>query len=603
VPARDGRGLLRRPAHSLKAWDLSVPFGAHVGCGIVRPAKAYRWGEEMKRFLVLVPLVAVGILILGLTAAGPATAGSSHGAGTHRVPVHVLNLHKAYEARLGHITQGSPTGIAYPLGKKPISGRGGNDCPEPYCPVQYHGGPVQHHPHVYLLLWGPNWSSDPNQAQSAIYLEHFFSGLGVQPQDAWSTVTSQYGDGSGTPTFSGSVFGGVFHDTSTPPSGVGSTGLAAEADAFASTQGITDLTDAQIVVATQSGTCPSGFYAPTCAGGSGYYCAWHDFSNEPYINLPYIPDAGSACGEDFVNSNGTDDGFSIVGGHEYAETITDPHLGTGWADPSDLSGGEIGDKCAWSTQSGDVVLSTGSFAMQPLWSNSVYSSTSGNACVMSHVVSGDITLQSPGNQSNYQRSRLSLLVIGTSSGGYPLTWQATGLPAGMTIDPSGGMISGQVNAPPGAYSVTITASDQTPAQASVSFTWTVLADVGTTVANQATGKCLNDNGYKIAPDSEVVRWTCNTAANEKWSHPTNMGELIVLGQCLTDPNHGGPGALMVIDPCAGASNQEWFHNSKHEYVLKKNSLCLTDPNPGTVNGDPLFVSKCTDATDQRWTGS
>jgi hypothetical protein len=139
---------------------------------------------------------------------------------------------------------------------------------------------------------------------------------------------------------------GAFQDTSTPPNGVDQSQLAAEADAFASSHGVTDLTDAQIILATQSGTCPSGFDAPSCAGGTGTYCAWHSSSNEPYTNLPYLLDAGTGCGESFVNSgaSGSHDGFSIVGGHEYAETITDPYPNSGWIDVSDPYGGEIGDK-------------------------------------------------------------------------------------------------------------------------------------------------------------------------------------------------------------------------------------------------------------------
>ena len=61
-------------------------------------------------------------------------------------------------------------------------------------------------------------------------------------------------------------------------------------------------------------------------------------------NLPYVTDAGASCGQDFVNSNGTLDGVSIVEGHEYAETITDQTPAGGW---TDSSGEETGDKCAW----------------------------------------------------------------------------------------------------------------------------------------------------------------------------------------------------------------------------------------------------------------
>ncbi len=62
-----------------------------------------------------------------------------------------------------------------------------------------------------------------------------------------------------------------------------------------------------------------------------------------------------------------------------AETITDQFPNGGWLDSS---GSEIGDKCAWISSgqgaSADVSFSTGTFAVQSLWSNAT-----GN-CVMSY---------------------------------------------------------------------------------------------------------------------------------------------------------------------------------------------------------------------------
>ncbi len=297
-----------------------------------------------------------------------------------------INLHAAYEAHLGHTKAGKISGITYPVGKHIKAPPHRATCSEPNCLLVYHGGSVQHSPHLYLLFWGPNWLTNSGEEASASYLENFYSGLGVQPNDTWSSTTDQFTDSTGHPSFAGSVYEGAFNDSSTPPSGATQSQLAAEADAFASSQGISDRTDAQIIVATQSGTCPSGF----ACGGSGSYCAWHSSSNEPYTNLPYILDAGTSCGENFVNSGsaGTDDGFSIVGGHEYAETITDPYPPSGWYDYNDPYGGEIGDKCAWggeiwggSVPYGNVALSTGSFAMQSLYSNAAYNSA-GQGCVM-----------------------------------------------------------------------------------------------------------------------------------------------------------------------------------------------------------------------------
>jgi serine protease len=100
--------------------------------------------------------------------------------------------------------------------------------------------------------------------------------------------------------------------------------------------------------------------------------------------MPYQADAGSACGENFVNptndsyGNGYFDGFSVVGGHEYAEAQTDPVTSSGGYAWEDARGSEIGDKCAWSPGSGDITLGSNYYAVQPLWSNA------NSGCVMSH---------------------------------------------------------------------------------------------------------------------------------------------------------------------------------------------------------------------------
>ncbi|MDE3073560.1 MAG: hypothetical protein KGJ63_12615, partial [Pseudomonadota bacterium] len=104
---------------------------------------------------------------------------------------------------------------------------------------------------------------------------------------------------------------------------------------------------------------------------------------------PYVYDMGSSCGENFVNSGaaGTLDGFSIVNGHEFAETVTDQNPAGGWTNQikgSRSKGQEDGDECAWISsgtgKSADVVMGTGSFAMQSTWSNDT------NECDISHPI-------------------------------------------------------------------------------------------------------------------------------------------------------------------------------------------------------------------------
>jgi serine protease len=152
------------------------------------------------------------------------------------------------------------------------------------------------------------------------------------------------------------------------------------------------------VIVSPTGTHPDGFNTTT-----GNFCAWHDYNGDsslsggavssPYgdiafTNSPYVPDAGSSCGQNFVNSNGPLDGVSIVEGHECAETITDQNPAGGW---TDVTGQENGDKCAWISPgkaggAANLALATGSFAMQSTWGND--GSGGSGSCEFTHPVVG-----------------------------------------------------------------------------------------------------------------------------------------------------------------------------------------------------------------------
>ena len=128
-------------------------------------------------------------------------------------------------------------------------------CGEPACNLGYHGGPVQHSPHVYLLFWGPKWNSTAAGKAAASYLQKFFKGLGKSPQDAWSVTTMQYSDAKGHPAVGKSEYAGAHVDTGTPPKTVTLNAMGNEANKAFKYFGIKDPDDAQVVVAPQSGTC------------------------------------------------------------------------------------------------------------------------------------------------------------------------------------------------------------------------------------------------------------------------------------------------------------------------------------------------------------
>jgi serine protease len=279
-------------------------------------------------------------------------------------------------------------------------------------------------PRVYVVFWGLQWGSQSTNGEGNVtmsgdpngmapYLEAFVKGIGTD-SETWSGVMTQYcnntSSGSQTCPASGAAhvgypsdgaFAGVWVDeSSAAPQQATGNQLGAEAVKAATHFGNTTAAsnrDTQYVVVSPTGTNPDGFNTPT-----GSFCAWHDYTgdstlsggavNSPdgplaFTNLPYVTDAGSSCGADFVNSGagGTLDGVSIVGGHEYAETITDQFPAGGW---TDIQGNENGDKCAWISSgqgaSQNLTLATGTFAVQSTWAND-FSGGSGG-CEVSHPI-------------------------------------------------------------------------------------------------------------------------------------------------------------------------------------------------------------------------
>jgi serine protease len=231
--------------------------------------------------------------------------------------------------------------------------------------LQYLGGPVEVTPKVFLIFWGFNVAgSDPSGEKA--YAIKLFKGIGGT---TWMATDKQYYQIVGSvkthiknPT---NQFGGSWVDSSTVPSSPSDAQIRAEAARGESHFGFKSGGNYMVMT-------PHNHNSP---GFGSSYCAYHSPTSSSggeisYSNIPYMTDAGPNCGENSVNpgSSGLLDGVSIVTGHEEAESQTDPqvNLNTAWAGPL----GEIGDACAWQNLQ-DITMSTGKFAMQPLWSNKI----------------------------------------------------------------------------------------------------------------------------------------------------------------------------------------------------------------------------------------
>ena len=123
----------------------------------------------------------------------------------------------------------------------------------------------------------------------------------------------------------------------------------------------------------------------------------------------------------------------------------------GSCSPAYLCTGEVGydGPTGWGTPDGTTAFSNGG--------------SSGNT----------VTVTNPGSQTGTVGTAASLQISATdSASGQTLTYSATGLPAGLSISSSSGLISGTPTTA-GTSSVTVTATDTTGAHGSASFSWTI----------------------------------------------------------------------------------------------------------------------------------
>ena len=374
-----------------------------------------------------VGIALVAVLSVGIVGAGALVPAPVADAATEAAPSTTLSVPTAYGHRarhgavprrtsdvagvdaLGHVTAaGVASRRATSASRKLITYGGGLTTGGLVA-----AGVTTGQPRVFVVFMGAQWgaqstngagqdvfSGDPDGFAPA--LQALYAGIGTDGE-TWSGVMTQYCDGAATgatscqqgdtmiPYPSPDVLAGVWYDDSGAATAQESAGLtehqlAAEAEAAALHFGHPDQAsnrDAQYVIVSPTGTDPDGWENRV----SGY-CAYHDDTHDSSIdgggpvsgpilaftNLPYVPDAGSGCGAGLVNQPGILDGATSSASHEYAETITDQFPEgdpvPGWIN---AAGNEIADICAYVTSGPgalfDLRLSTGTVAVQGLWSN------------------------------------------------------------------------------------------------------------------------------------------------------------------------------------------------------------------------------------------
>ena len=125
-----------------------------------------------------------------------------------------------------------------------------------------------------------------------------------------------------------------------------------------------------------------------------------------------------------------------------------------------------------------------------------------------------VTVTNPGTQTWTVGTAASLQIQASdSASGQTLTYSATGLPAGLSISSSTGLISGTPTAT-GTGSATVTAKDGTGASGSATFSWTVNSQA-TGCTGQSNAPNFGPNVYIFTPSmsATTINNTLNTIFN------------------------------------------------------------------------------------------
>ena len=152
-----------------------------------------------------------------------------------------------------------------------------------------------------------------------------------------------------------------------------------------------------------------------------------------------------------------------------------------------------------------------------------------------------VSVTSPGNQTSTVGTAASVQVAGSdSASGQTLSYSASGLPAGLSINSSTGLISGTPTAA-GTSTVTVTATDTTGAAGSASFTWTVNAAGGScgtddvALGKTATASSLESTAY---PAADAVDGSTSTRWSSAFSDPqwleVDLGQTTSICQVALD---------------------------------------------------------------------
>lgn len=159
----------------------------------------------------------------------------------------------------------------------------------------------------------------------------------------------------------------------------------------------------------------------------------------------------------------------LLNGHEIGFTSSDPKQYRALVSLAINSGFQSGVNTL------DFIVQN---ATQTAWPDNLHNPSGFRAELSGTAEALPLDLLNPGRQRTAEKNDVSLQLRLANPDPNPVTFSATGLPAGLTINPTTGLISGKIKGSAdetngGKYTVTVDASDTAGATSSQTFKWTV----------------------------------------------------------------------------------------------------------------------------------
>ncbi|MBV7327615.1 putative Ig domain-containing protein [Chloroflexi bacterium TSY] len=188
---------------------------------------------------------------------------------------------------------------------------------------------------------------------------------------------------------------------------------------------------------------------------------------------------------------------------------------------------------------------------------------------------GAPTITNPGNQSNVEGDSVNLPINATDPNGDPLTYSASGLPPGLSINSTTGVISGTTTTA-GVYNATVTVDDGNGGTDSASFVWVVNspgsgncggliqeAEDGTLFGNFTLGNDALASGgqYVHVPDGAGDSYSGVSAHKVEYcvSIPT-AGDYLIKAQ-ISSPDYAANSFYVQVDGLSRSKFQVLRENS------------------------------------------